>query len=173
MKLVSLALFCLSSVSFFGVEAAKLEVASDFKRKWSRWAMSRVRREATLPKAETSVPALVHVGEVKGEPSHIRLKRQDPKAVLHTHLRVSCKMGTCSVAKLADQLYHLNNKEKDANAPARKISPHGYGRRRRSLLDVLMAIGRNGSQIVSGLSSAIAALRGVAEGGAAEGGAAE
>ncbi|XP_054827948.1 pro-adrenomedullin [Eublepharis macularius] len=145
MKLVSLALLYLGSVSFFGVEAAKLDIASDFKRKWSRWALSRVRREATLTRADANVPSLIHVRQATGEPSrreagHIRLKRQDPSVVFHTQLRVSCKMGTCSVANLADQLYHLNNKEKDANAPTRKISPHGYGRRRRSLLDTLSAL---------------------------------
>lgn len=36
--------------------------------RWSRGALSRVRREATLSKADASVPALVHVREVKGEP---------------------------------------------------------------------------------------------------------
>ncbi|XP_060117884.1 pro-adrenomedullin [Heteronotia binoei] len=144
MRLLSLALFYLGSVAF-GVEAAQLDAAADVKRKWSRWALSRARREATLTKAEANVPSLVHVREVKGEPSrreegHIRLKRQDPNAVFHTHLRVSCRMGTCAVANLRDQLFHLNNKDKDPNAPPRKISPQGYGRRRRSLLDILAAL---------------------------------
>ncbi|XP_077177905.1 pro-adrenomedullin [Paroedura picta] len=144
MKLVSLTLFYLGSVSFFGVEAAQLDIASDLKRK-SRWALSRVSRDAMLTKADANVPSLLHVRELKGEPSrreesHIRLKRYDHNSVFYTHLRVSCKMGTCSVAKLADQLYHLNNKDKDANAPPRKLSPHGYGRRRRSILDILAAL---------------------------------
>ncbi|XP_033008514.1 ADM [Lacerta agilis] len=41
MKVVSLALLYLGSVSFFGVEAAELDIASDFKRKWSSWRARR------------------------------------------------------------------------------------------------------------------------------------
>lgn len=153
MKLVSVALFYLGSVSFFGVEAAKLDVASDFKRKWSRWALGRVRRDATLSQADANAPSLVHVREVKGEPSRrqegrIRLKRQDPNAVFHTYMRMSCNLGTCVTAKLMDQIYHLNNKDKDPNAPPKKISPQGYGRRRRSLWDVVGAL-ENSSRILS------------------------
>nr|XP_056707916.1 pro-adrenomedullin [Euleptes europaea] len=156
MRLLSLALFYLGSVSFFGAEAAKLDVASDFKRKWSRWALSRARRDAALPQADADAPSFAQAREARGEPSrreegHVRLKRQDPNAVFHTQLRVTCKMGTCSVAKLADQLFHLNNKEKDANAPTRKISPHGYGRRRRSLVEALVALkSGGGSRTFSG-----------------------
>lgn len=35
--------------------------------------------------------------------------------------------------KLAHQIYQLTDKDKDDAAPASKISPQGYGRRRRSL----------------------------------------
>ncbi|KAL8169853.1 UNVERIFIED_CONTAM: hypothetical protein K2H54_058843 [Gekko kuhli] len=148
MKLVPVALFYLGSVSFFGVEAAELDVASDFKRRGSRGAPSRVRRGATLSEAAAAADApssLVHVREARGEPSRRqegrrRPKRQDPNAVFHTYLRMSCNLGTCVTAKLMDQIYHLNNKDKDPNAPPRKISPQGYGRRRRSLLDVVGAL---------------------------------
>lgn len=34
---------------------------------------------------------------------------------------------------LAHQIYQLTDKDKDDAAPASKISPQGYGRRRRSL----------------------------------------
>lgn len=35
--------------------------------------------------------------------------------------------------KLAHQIYQFTDKDKDDTAPANKISPQGYGRRRRSL----------------------------------------
>lgn len=35
--------------------------------------------------------------------------------------------------KLAHQIYQLTDKDKDGAAPVSKISPQGYGRRRRSL----------------------------------------
>lgn len=42
-----------------------------------------------------------------------------------------CRFGTCTVQNLAHQIYQLTDKDKDDVAPRNKISPQGYGRRRR------------------------------------------
>lgn len=42
-----------------------------------------------------------------------------------------CRFGTCTVQNLAHQIYQLTDKDKDDVAPRDKISPQGYGRRRR------------------------------------------
>uniref|UniRef100_A0A8C5IGM5 ADML protein n=1 Tax=Junco hyemalis TaxID=40217 RepID=A0A8C5IGM5_JUNHY len=45
MKLVHVALLYLGSVTFFGVDAARVDVATEFKRKWTKWALSRAKRD--------------------------------------------------------------------------------------------------------------------------------
>lgn len=45
-----------------------------------------------------------------------------------------CRFGTCTVQKLAHQIYQFTDKDKDGVAPRNKISPQGYGRRRRRSL---------------------------------------
>ncbi|XP_053143323.1 pro-adrenomedullin [Hemicordylus capensis] len=160
MKLVSFALLYLGSAAFFGLEAAKLDIASDFKRKWATWALSRARRDAKFPAAtlitgqaaDANVPSLIRTQDVKGEPgmaqpsrpedAHIRVKRYHPNArgfVHSVNLRIGCRLGTCTVQNLAHQIYHLTDKDKDDSAPASKIGAQGYGRRRRSLSDTLAA----------------------------------
>lgn len=47
--------------------------------------------------------------------------------------RHGCSLGTCMVHDLAHRLHQLSNKYKIDIAPVQKISPQGYGRRRRSL----------------------------------------
>lgn len=47
--------------------------------------------------------------------------------------RQGCSLGTCTVHDLAHRLHELNSKGRIVSAPVVKISPHGYGRRRRSL----------------------------------------
>lgn len=157
MQLGSLALLYLGSLALLGLEAAKLDVASDFKRKWAKWALSRARREVKLPlmsltgqEADANIRSLVRTQDVKDQPgvaqpshedTHIRVKRY--RANSYTHLNpsghVGCRFGTCTMHKLAHQIYRLTDKDKDGSAPANKISPQGYGRRRRSLREVPLA----------------------------------
>lgn len=70
------------------------------------------------------------------EDAHIRVKRYRQSINNFPHfqtIRTGCRFGTCTVQKLAHQIYQLTDKDKDDAAPASKISPQGYGRRRRSL----------------------------------------
>ncbi|XP_054627010.1 adrenomedullin a isoform X1 [Dunckerocampus dactyliophorus] len=62
---------------------------------------------------------------------NIRTKRSKNSA--NQSRRQGCSLGTCTVHDLAHRLHQLNNKLKIGSAPVDKISPQGYGRRRRSL----------------------------------------
>ncbi|XP_031469769.1 ADM [Phasianus colchicus] len=160
MKLVHVALLYLGSATFFGVDAARVDVATEFKRKWTSWVLSRAKRDVRPPGAPrglgaaTDVQALVRTQDVKDprvsqpsgrEDAHIRVRRYRQSVNSYPHLptfRMGCRFGTCTVQKLAHQLYQLTDKVKDGAAPVNKISPQGYGRRRRSLLDSFLRTAR-------------------------------
>uniref|UniRef100_A0A8C7EGA1 Pro-adrenomedullin n=1 Tax=Nothoprocta perdicaria TaxID=30464 RepID=A0A8C7EGA1_NOTPE len=157
MKVVHIALLYLGSVTFLGVDAARLDVAAEFKRKWTRWALSRPRaplRPHSAPFSPRSGPTLplshpapaplcpfltplsLPSRSTRGDAAHIRVKRYRQSISSFPHfesIRSGCRFGTCTVQKLAHDIFQLTNKEKDGAAPVIKISPQGYGRRRRSL----------------------------------------
>ncbi|XP_076148925.1 adrenomedullin a [Alosa pseudoharengus] len=60
-----------------------------------------------------------------------RLRRSKP--AVNQSRRGGCSLGTCTVHDLAHRLNQLNNRLKITQAPLDKISPQGYGRRRRAL----------------------------------------
>lgn len=67
--------------------------------------------------------------------NHIRVKRyrQPDSGILKHHSGPGCKFGTCTVHTLGF-IIHQAAADKDKEiAPPNKISPHGYGRRKRSL----------------------------------------
>lgn len=71
--------------------------------------------------------------------AHIRVKRYR-QSMNQGSRSVGCRFGTCTVQKLAHQIYQFTDKDKDGVAPRNKISAHGYGRRRRrSLPEILLA----------------------------------
>ncbi|XP_019332357.1 pro-adrenomedullin isoform X1 [Alligator mississippiensis] len=153
MKLLHVALLYLGSATFLGADAASLDVASAFRRKWARWALSRAKRDvpaAPAPAGPAAVQPLVRPEDVKEEAglwhlssssnreaAHVRVKRYRHSLGSFPHfqaMRMGCRFGTCTVQQLAHQIYQLTDKEKDGAAPASKISPQGYGRRRRRSL---------------------------------------
>ncbi|NXN98196.1 ADML protein, partial [Rhinopomastus cyanomelas] len=150
MKLAHVALLYLGSVTFFGVDAASVDVATEFKRKWTKWALSRVKRDVNPSAvlrglgAAAAVQPLVRTQDVKEDPrvshpssqddAHIRVRRYRQTINSFPHfqaIRTGCRFGTCTVQKLAHQIYQFTGKHKDDAAPVNKISPQGYGRRRR------------------------------------------
>ncbi|XP_040844889.1 pro-adrenomedullin [Ochotona curzoniae] len=154
MKLVSIALLFLGSLAFLGADAARLDVASEFRKKWNKWALSRGKRE--LPEAsgyliglasleDEPVQSFVRPLDVRGasrspkastpDAAHVRVKRyrQSMKNFQGTR-SFGCRFGTCTVQNLAHQIYQFTDKDKDDTAPRNKISPQGYGRRRRRSL---------------------------------------
>ncbi|NXH21739.1 ADML protein, partial [Bucco capensis] len=152
MKLVHVVLLCLGSVTFFGVDAARVDVATEFKRKWTKWTLSRAKRDVKPSGAlrglgsAAGVQLFVRTQDVKDDPrvshpssredAHIRVKRYRQSINSFPHyqaIRMGCGFGTCMVQKLVHQINQLTDKDKDDAAPPNKISPQGYGRRRRSL----------------------------------------
>ncbi|NWW81190.1 ADML protein, partial [Climacteris rufus] len=151
MKLVHVALLYLGSVTFLGVDAARVDVATELKRKWTKWALSRAKRDVkpagvlrALGAAADVLP-LIRTQDVKEdsrisqpsgrEDAHIRVKRYRQSINRFPHfqaIRIGCRFGTCTVQRLVDEIHRVTGKDKDDAAPANKISPQGYGRRRRS-----------------------------------------
>lgn len=154
MKLVPVALLYLGSLSFLGADTARLDVASEFRKKWNKWAVSRGKRELRV---SSSYPT--GLAEVKAGPAQTLIRTQDVKGASRNpqtsgpdaaRIRVKryrqsmnnfqgprsfgCRFGTCTVQKLAHQIYQFTDKDKDGVAPRSKISPQGYGRRRRRSL---------------------------------------
>ncbi|XP_006873066.1 PREDICTED: ADM [Chrysochloris asiatica] len=154
MKLVPVALVYLGSLAFLGADTARLDVASEFRKKWNKWALSRGKRDLwvsrSYPTSLSDVKAgttqtLIQPQEMKGasrspqtsnpEASRIRVKRYRQTMNNFQGMRgFGCRFGTCTVQKLAHQIYQFTDKEKDDVAPRNKISPQGYGRRRRRSL---------------------------------------
>ncbi|XP_020024882.1 pro-adrenomedullin isoform X1 [Castor canadensis] len=154
MKLVSIALMFLGSLAFLGADTARLDVASEFRKKWNKWALSRGKRElrvsSSYPTGLAEVKAgpiqtLVRSQDVKSasrspqasspDAARIRVKRYRQSMNNFQGLRTfGCRFGTCTVQKLAHKIYQFTDKDKDNVAPRNKISPQGYGRRRRRSL---------------------------------------
>ncbi|EGV97006.1 ADM [Cricetulus griseus] len=158
MKLVTVILLFLGSVAFLGADTARLDASSQFRKKWNKWALSHGKREL---QASSSYP--MGLADEKTSPTQALDLLQDEQSTLSTpqasiqnaaHIRVKryrqimnqgyrssgCRFGTCTVQKLAHKIYQLTDKDKDGFAPRNKISPQGYGRRRRrSLPEVLRA----------------------------------
>ncbi|KAM9221507.1 pro-adrenomedullin [Dugong dugon] len=156
MKLVPVALMYLGSLAFLGADTARLDVASEFRKKWNKWALSRGKRDlrvsSSYPTGLADVKAgpaqnLIRPQDVKGpsrspqtsspDAARIRVKRYRQTMNNFQGLRsFGCRFGTCTVQKLAHQIYQFTDKDKDDVAPRNKISPQGYGRRRRRSLPV-------------------------------------
>ncbi|KAF5918846.1 pro-adrenomedullin isoform X1 [Diceros bicornis minor] len=154
MKLVPVALMYLGSLAFLGADTARLDVASEFRKKWNKWALSRGKRELRVSSSYPTGLADVKAGpaqtlilpqDVKGasrspqasspDAARIRVKRYRQSMNNFQGLRsFGCRFGTCTVQKLAHQIYQFTDKDKDGVAPRSKISPQGYGRRRRRSL---------------------------------------
>ncbi|XP_070591653.1 pro-adrenomedullin [Erythrolamprus reginae] len=141
MKALSLlALLYLGSLAFFGVDATKLDIASNFKRKWTTKLLSRARRDLTaqvaaksllwnLPKqaSDPRVPSFIRTQDVKDillqpslESRRIRAKREP-----------ACKLSICVTQDLVSRLNQWTDSSKDLSAPPNKLTISGYGRRRR------------------------------------------
>ncbi|KAG9328927.1 hypothetical protein JZ751_009235 [Albula glossodonta] len=87
--------------------------------------------------------------------------------------RPGCALGTCTVHDLAHRIHQLNNKLKIGSAPIDKISPLGYGRRRRSLPERRLALrlgGGGGRAARGGGGAGGGAARGGGGGGSGGGG---
>lgn len=82
MKLVSVALMFLGSLAFLGSDAARLDVASEFRKKWSKWALSRGKRELRDSSSYPSALASVKAGPAQTliRPQDVRSASRSPQA---------------------------------------------------------------------------------------------
>ncbi|XP_071347180.1 pro-adrenomedullin isoform X2 [Trachinotus anak] len=134
------------------VKGATGELNSSLKKRFKVWLQSRMKRDLgnSLVTANEKYSE-IHVGPQQGENAKtvspllsfglkIRNRRSSSKAS-------GCVLGTCVFHDLIHQLHKMsNNDQKEANAPASKISCTGYGRRRRSLPDVTLLALQTGRQ---------------------------
>ncbi|XP_030917344.1 ADM [Geospiza fortis] len=138
MKLVHVALLYLGSVTFLGVDAARVDVATEFKRKWTKWALSRAKRDvkpAGLLRglgAAADVLPLIRTQDVKEdsrvsppsnrEDAHIRVKRYRQSINRFPHFQTkACRFGTCTVHWLVDELHRAAVNDRNDAAPPNKI----------------------------------------------------
>ncbi|TKS70185.1 ADM Adrenomedullin [Collichthys lucidus] len=118
----------------------ELEVNPELKKRLSIWLSSRLRRDldsVSLEKTEESEnfvrPEDIRDTLLPHSSTDINVRTKRSKNSANQSRRHGCSLGTCTVHDLAHRLHQLNNKFKIEIAPVDKISPQGYGRRRRSL----------------------------------------
>lgn len=118
----------------------ELEVNPELKKRLSIWLGSRLRRDLdsiSVEKTEESEhfvrPDDIRDTLLPHSSTDINIRTKRSKNSSNQSRRQGCSLGTCTVHDLAHRLHMLSNKMKTSTAPVDKISPQGYGRRRRSL----------------------------------------
>ncbi|XP_052456998.1 pro-adrenomedullin [Carassius gibelio] len=148
MQLILKSFFCCCLLATFapGVDGAK----NDLKRSVR---LQRSRRDLSLAALRTLDNSLfVRPVDVKDNlrphsSTDISIRTKRSKNSINQSRRAGCSLGTCTVHVLAHRLHDLNNKLKIGNAPADKINPYGYGRRRRSVPEKVMTLRQEGSRL--------------------------
>ncbi|XP_047436627.1 adrenomedullin a [Mugil cephalus] len=116
----------------------ELEVNPELKKRLSIWLGSRLRRDLDSVSVEKRAESenFVRPEDIRdtllphsSTDTKVRTKRSKNPANQYGN---GCSLGTCAVHDLAYRL-HLTNKLRIGSAPSEKLSPNGYGRRRRSL----------------------------------------
>ncbi|KAJ8271504.1 hypothetical protein COCON_G00103630 [Conger conger] len=144
MKLLLQTFFCwwfLASVAP-AVDSAKLDLSSVMKKRLSTWLQSRTKRALHGVPAESDPASVqfVRPEDVKDtlkphSSTDISIRAKRNKGSVNQNRRTGCAfLPTCTVHELAHRIHQWNTQLKVDNAPSEKISPGGYGRRRRSLL---------------------------------------
>ncbi|XP_061078368.1 pro-adrenomedullin-like [Conger conger] len=149
MKLLvqSVLCWCLLATVASGVESAKLGLSTEMKRRLNIWLLNRSKRDlsSTSIAAEADSTQFVRPEDIRDtfspHPStdiSVRVRRS--KNTVSAGRTAGCSLGTCTVHDLLHRIHQLNNKLKDGSAPMDKISPGGYGRRRRSVPQLQLAL---------------------------------
>ncbi|KPP66119.1 adrenomedullin 1-like [Scleropages formosus] len=130
MKLLLQTALCCCLLVVVTPSAGSAKLDSEVKRRLTMWLQSRTRRDLSgvSTGSEGNAAQIVRPEDVRDALN----SRSSPDASIRVR-RSKCSLGTCTVHDLAHRLHVLNNKFKIGSAPIDKISPLGYGRRRRSL----------------------------------------
>ncbi|XP_031702597.1 adrenomedullin a isoform X1 [Anarrhichthys ocellatus] len=118
----------------------ELQVNPELKKRRSIWLGSRLRRDLDSVSVEKTAESenFVRPEDIRDtllphSSTDINVRTKRSKHSGNQSRRQGCSLGTCAVHDLAHRLHQLGNKLKIGSAPVDKISPQGYGRRRRSL----------------------------------------
>ncbi|XP_062868991.1 adrenomedullin a isoform X2 [Trichomycterus rosablanca] len=153
MKLVLLSFFCCCLLLTVtpSVNSAKLNLNQVLKE--SMW-LQRIKRDLSSLSTlrETQPGQFVRAEDVKDtllphSSAGIPVRTKRSKNSINQSRRSGCSLGTCTVHDLAHRLHQLTNKLKVGSAPIDKISPLGYGRRRRSVPDSRMSLEMQGGHL--------------------------
>ncbi|XP_022073107.1 pro-adrenomedullin [Acanthochromis polyacanthus] len=119
------------------VKGATGEPSTSLKKRFRVWLQSHMKRDlrnSLVPANEQESD--IHVGPRQDRDANA-LSPPSSFGLNIRHKRSSgCFLPTCSYPSLVDTLNKVNDKRKDIRPPPIKMSSNGYGRRRRSLLDV-------------------------------------
>ncbi|XP_052006376.1 pro-adrenomedullin-like [Xyrauchen texanus] len=126
------------------VDSAKHDLRQVLKR--SIW-LQRSKRDLSFENSQFVRPDDVRDNLMPHSSTDISMRTKRSKNSINQSRRPGCSLGTCSVHVLAHRLHDLNNKLKIGNAPVDKISPLGYGRRRRSVPDKVMTLRQEGNRL--------------------------
>lgn len=117
----------------------ELEVNPELKKRLSIWLGSRLRRDLDSIAVEKTAefehfvrPEDIRDTLLPHSSTDINVRTKRSKNSGNQSRRQGCILGTCTYHDLAHRLHQFNSKN-GVNAPPDKISPQGYGRRRRSL----------------------------------------
>ncbi|KAK9542791.1 hypothetical protein VZT92_000622 [Zoarces viviparus] len=118
----------------------ELQVNPELKKRRSIWLGSRLRRDLDSVSVEKTAESenFVRPEDIRDtllphSSTDINVRTKRSKHSGNQSRRQGCSLGTCAVHDLAHRLHQLGNNLRTGSAPADKISPQGYGRRRRSL----------------------------------------
>ncbi|XP_022058240.1 adrenomedullin a isoform X1 [Acanthochromis polyacanthus] len=120
----------------------ELEVNPELRKRLSIWLGSRLRRDLDSVSLEQTAESEQYVRpedirdtllpHSSSTDIKVRTKRSSRTSANQSR-RQGCSLGTCTVHDLVHRLHQINVTFKAETAPVDKISPQGYGRRRRSL----------------------------------------
>ncbi|XP_068169719.1 pro-adrenomedullin [Antennarius striatus] len=131
------------------VKGARGDINTSMKRRFRLWLQNRVKNSSLATANEQHSD--LHVGSKQDEdakavspPSSFGLKVRAKRTA--SSKSSGCVLITCAYQDLLHRLHQINNWQKEANAPEKKISSKGYGRRRRSAQEVNQAASQTGDR---------------------------
>ncbi|XP_029354495.1 adrenomedullin a [Echeneis naucrates] len=132
----------------------ELEVNPELKKKLNVWLRSRLRRDLDSQSLEKTAESehFVRPEDIRDtllphSSTDINIRAKRSKNSANQSRRHGCSLGTCTVHDLAHRLHQFNNRLKVGSAPADKISPQGYGRRRRSVPTHMVTLRREQNRL--------------------------